>query len=188
MLTCLRVWTENVQEERELLEKLSNCDWTNLPAHMKWRALAWLCDAVAESDMMRLRLQEHVDVMTCKPEKKVATAFDLFLADRGAGPFAPPHRLREVQLEWDRSTEAVRSEWSEKAKSLDKEQRKAEKIEAESDKLSAKVRHEPVGVDRQSRKYWLLRRSPKEWLLAVQLPHIHACPFEVYPVRWTYIN
>jgi len=181
----------NVQEERELLSSISNNDWANVSNSIKWRALAWMCDAVAESETLRAQLQEHVDVMTAKPDKKVATGFDLFLAVRGGAA-----RQREAQYEWDRTEELVKSGWIEKAKSIDKEQKKADRImleaegKGESEKLSARVRHEPIGLDRESRRYWLLRRGPSDWLLSVEIgvqkPHVPPAP--PYPVRCALIR
>ena len=132
---------------------------------------------------MREQLQPHLDSMTGKPEKKIATGFDLYVSSRGC---TGPGRLAELQQEWDRSAEAARAEWNEKAKVLEKEQKKAEKtgLDTESDRHSAKLRHEPVGVDRQSRRYWLLKRSPSDWLLTVEISSLkpHEPPPQAYPV------
>ena len=75
-------------------------------------------------------------------------------------------------------SDAQRLEWDEKAK----EQKKAEKMALDTDaaNFSAKVRHAPLGSDREKRKYWLLRRKPSDWMLAVEL--VPVPPLDPYPV------
>jgi hypothetical protein len=177
-----------VKEERELISSISNNDWAHLPTHIKWRAVAWLCEAVAESESMRAQLQEHIDGMTSKSDKKGTSGFDLFVTARGG---QAKNTRGELLQEWERSSEAAKTEWNEKAKAVEKEQKRAEKLgmdvegKSDTDKFSSKVRHEPIGVDRQHRRYWLLSRSPSDWLLAVELRALKpdVVPADPYPVK-----
>jgi|SouAtlMetagenome_1021521.scaffolds.fasta_scaffold73824_1 hypothetical protein len=146
--------------------------------------IARLCDTIAESDAMREQLQPHVDGMTSKPAQKSNTGFDLYVISRGGATV--PGRQSELQQEWDRAAEVIRTEFNEKAKLLEKEQKKVDKmgLDTESDRHTSRVRHEPVGVDRQSRRYWLLKRSPTDCLLAVEISSQkpHEPPPQAYPV------
>lgn len=160
------------QEERELWASACKNDWPNVPTRLKCRALAWLCDAVAESEAMRAQLQEHVDQVTARSDRKGTTGFDLFsnsIAQSGQlAHLTGPAAQKELQGRWQTLlSDAQRLEWDEKAK----EQKKAEKLSLDADaaNFSAKVRHAPLGSDREKRKYWLLRRKPADWLLAVEL-------------------
>ena len=157
-----------MKEERELIASISSSDWVNLPRHVKWRALAWLVDTVSESESMRSHFQSMVDAMTTKPDKKVATGWDLYLQSKGG---AEANYGGWINQEWTRLAEAGQAEWNEKAKVLEKEQREKVRLEAEGkdEKFTAALRNEPFGVDRESRRYWILRRGPSDWILTVEV-------------------
>lgn len=181
LVNSLFLW--RAQEERELWASASKNDWQNVPTRLKCRALAWICDAVAESEAMRNQLQEHVDQVTARSDRKGTTGLDLFsamLTQTGQiAHLSGPALQKEIQTRWQTSlSDAQRLEWDEKAK----EQKKAEKMALETDaaNFSAKVRHAPLGSDREKRKYWLLRRKPSDWMLAVEL--VPVPPLDPYPV------